>query len=147
MTIPHLIPFIIALVWILIPFKQVKTKYFLFFLIYAATAIFLLIDFFLLIHPAKIYLGQGFFLIISLLLFYFFYYWRNFFNISFRFIPQYFPQYFCYKSHFSILFNLWIYTSANVVNCTGLKNYQIKIIIIVPKTYSDQNKSYFPLSI
>ena len=66
MTIPHLIPFIIALVWILIPFKQVKTKYFLFFLIYAVTAIFLLIDFFLLIHPAKIYLGQGFFLIISL---------------------------------------------------------------------------------
>ncbi len=66
MVIPYLVNLTSCIIWLLIPFRQVKTNYFFFFLIYAITSGLLLLDDILLIHPAKIYLGQGIFLIIFL---------------------------------------------------------------------------------
>jgi len=66
MSIPLLIGFIGNLIWLVIPFRQVRTSFFFFFLIYGISSAIMLIDSFILIHPAYIYLGQGFFLIVSL---------------------------------------------------------------------------------
>lgn len=66
MAISHLIGVTADLVWSLVPLRHIKTKYFFYFLIYAIAAIFSLIDWFILLHPAYFYLGVGFFLIISL---------------------------------------------------------------------------------
>jgi hypothetical protein len=66
MIIPYFISYVLNIIWLIIPFRQIRTDYFFFFLIYAISSAFMLLDHFLLIHPAKIYLGQGFFLIISL---------------------------------------------------------------------------------
>jgi len=66
MVIPHIVSLISNTIWLFVPFRQAKTNYFFFFLIYAVTSAFMLLDYILLLHPAKFYLGQGFFLIISL---------------------------------------------------------------------------------
>ena len=66
MVIGQVIGYAANIVWLLIPLRQIRTNYFFFFLIYAITSGILLLDDILLIHPAKIYFGQGIFLIISL---------------------------------------------------------------------------------
>jgi hypothetical protein len=66
MTIAHLVGFIADIVWLFIPIRQLRTNYFLFFLVNAITAAIIFIDQLLLIHPANFYLGQGIFLILSL---------------------------------------------------------------------------------
>ena len=66
MIIPVFIGFIGDTIWLLIPFRQVRTSFFFFFLIYAISSAVSLVDNILLVHPAYFYLGQGFFLIISL---------------------------------------------------------------------------------
>jgi hypothetical protein len=67
--IPYLINYTLYAVWSIIPFRQKKTNYFFFFLVYGITAVIMILDNILLIHPAYFYLGQGFFLIISLFYF------------------------------------------------------------------------------
>lgn len=69
MTIPLFISHFLNIVWLLIPFRQVKTSFFFFFMLLALSSAILLMETLSLIisnHPANIYLGQGFFLIISL---------------------------------------------------------------------------------
>jgi hypothetical protein len=66
MSIPYLINYILYAIWLIIPLRQVKTNYFLYFFVYAASSALMLLDYILLIHPAYFYLGIGFFLIISL---------------------------------------------------------------------------------
>ncbi len=64
MAIPLFIGYAGNIIWLLIPFRQLRTEYFFFFLIYSVTSVFFLFN--LHIHPAHFYLGQGVFLIISL---------------------------------------------------------------------------------
>ena len=66
MSISHFIIYSGNIIWLLIPFRQLRTSFFFFFLIYALSCAVFLFDTILLIHPAYIYLGVGFFLIISL---------------------------------------------------------------------------------
>jgi len=66
MVIGQVIGYAVNIIWLLIPFRQMKTNYFFYFVVYTITSGLLLLDDILLIHPAKIYLGQGFFLIFSL---------------------------------------------------------------------------------
>jgi hypothetical protein len=66
MNVPIAITSTVYTIWLIIPFRQLKTKYFFYFLIYAVSSVFMLLDYTLLIHPAYFYLGTGFFLIISL---------------------------------------------------------------------------------
>jgi hypothetical protein len=65
-VITSIISYILNPIWILIPLRQRRTRYFYFFLVYAISCILLLLDRIFLIHPAYLYLGVGFFLIISL---------------------------------------------------------------------------------
>lgn len=64
------IPFIIGTVgdipWLIIPARQAKTNYFVYFLIYAISAALSLLNIISLIHPAYFFLGIDFFLIVSL---------------------------------------------------------------------------------
>lgn len=66
MSIPITTNFIASTIWLIIPLRQIKTTYFFYFLIYAISSAFMLLDNILLIHPAYLYLGLGFFLITSL---------------------------------------------------------------------------------
>lgn len=66
MSIPYLITYILYAVWLIIPLRQTKTNYFLYFLVWSFLSAFMLIDFILLIHPAYFYIGTFNFLIISL---------------------------------------------------------------------------------
>ncbi len=66
MTIPILIGNITSIVWLIIPFRQIRTKFFFFFLIYGISSALMLLNDILLIHPAYFYLVLDFFLIISL---------------------------------------------------------------------------------
>jgi len=67
MSIPYIINYLLLITWLLIPFKQAKTSFFLYFLLYAISSAFVLIDQTLqIVHLAYFYLGVGFFLIISL---------------------------------------------------------------------------------
>jgi hypothetical protein len=62
MVIPFIIGFLGDIIWLFAIFRQVRTNYFFFFVV-CATSTVLVLDF---THPARFYLGQGFFLIISL---------------------------------------------------------------------------------
>ncbi len=53
-------------IWLSIPFRQKRTTYFYYFLVNAISCVLLLIDKILLIHPAYLYLVQGFFLMVLL---------------------------------------------------------------------------------
>jgi hypothetical protein len=70
--IAYIVSYSLIVIWVLIPFRQKNTTYFYYFLVYALSsllllAINLLIQFKIYpVHPAYIYLGQGFFLIVSL---------------------------------------------------------------------------------
>ena len=77
MIIAYVVGLISDIVWLLVPFRQFRTNYFYFFLVMAVISAFFIIDNVLLIHPAKVYLGQGLFLIVSL--------------YNFRKIPYYIP--------------------------------------------------------
>ena len=66
MEIAKLIAHLTSAIWLFIPLRQRGTKYFYYFLINAISSAVLLINSFNLFHPAYLYLGQGFFLIISL---------------------------------------------------------------------------------
>ena len=77
MIVGYVVGLIGNIVWLLIPFRQIRTNYFYFFLVLAVYSAFFLLDHILLIHPAKVYFGQGLFLIISL--------------YNFRKIPYYIP--------------------------------------------------------
>lgn len=66
MNFPVIIPLTLNAIWLIIPIRQAKTNYFLYFLIYAVSSVFMLSDNIFLIHPAYVYLGLDFFLIVSL---------------------------------------------------------------------------------
>ncbi len=66
MHIPIVINYILYTIWLIISFRQFKTNYFFYFLVYSTSSTIMLLDYILLIHPAYFYLGIGFFLIISL---------------------------------------------------------------------------------
>lgn len=66
MSFPIITNYILHTIWLIIPLRQIKTNFFPYFLIYAFLSVFMLFDYILLIHPAYVYLGSGFFLIISL---------------------------------------------------------------------------------
>src|SRR3990172_8270644 len=68
MSISHFIIYSGNIIWLLIPFRQLRTSFFFFFLIYALSCAVFLFDTILLIHPAYIYLVVGFFLILSFLI-------------------------------------------------------------------------------
>jgi hypothetical protein len=73
MIIAYVIGILSDIVWLFAVFRQIKTNYFYFFLVLAVSVI-LLLNF---IHPARLYLVQGLFLIVSL--------------YNFRKIPYYIP--------------------------------------------------------
>ncbi len=68
MNIPLIISVLGEVPWLIIPFRQAKTNYFLYFLIYAINSafMFMVMGYILPIHPAYLYLGLNFFLIVSL---------------------------------------------------------------------------------
>lgn len=66
MIIAQIIAYLVSAVWFLIPIKQIRTNYFFYFTVYAISSGLSLFNEILLIHPAKIYLAQGFLLIFSL---------------------------------------------------------------------------------
>lgn len=66
MSVPYFISTVGNIAWLFIPLRQKGTTYFYYFLVLAISCVFSFIDRFFLIHPARIYLGVFFFLIISL---------------------------------------------------------------------------------
>ena len=66
MSVPYIIIYLSNVIWLPIPFRQLRTDFFSFFLFYAILSALSLFDIVFLIHPAYIYFGFGFFLIISL---------------------------------------------------------------------------------
>lgn len=72
MSIPIIISYFVALIWILIPFRQRKTNYFFFFLFNAIGSLIITLNLVLFlydiifVHNVKIFFGLGLFLIISL---------------------------------------------------------------------------------
>lgn len=66
MNIAIYITSVLYLIWLIIPLRQAKTHYFFYFLVLSVLSAVMLLDYFLLIHPAYFYPAAFSFLIISL---------------------------------------------------------------------------------
>ena len=125
MILEYVVGIVSNIVWMLIPFRQVRTNYFFFFVVLAVYSAFFLLDHILLIHPAKFYFGQGVFLIISL--------------YNFRKIP-YYILFLIIILIISIMLPIWL-SIATIIPCL-LVEHIIIFFIILKRTilYSYQSK-------